>query len=199
MRRGTTTTVAAVVACGLVLAGCSGGSDEKPAADRTTSTASPSAAPARVTTRAAVRTVTGNLGAARRQALAAAVAKVVDGWLDGAYLGTFPRSDYAAAFAGFTPGAAAKARRRLALMSNAAISGRIRTAEATRRTVSLDVLSLQQRPVGVTATVDLAFRTTGTLAVNQEVTGTLDLTPVGDGWRVFGFEIARTPVPGSAS
>ncbi|GAA1967456.1 hypothetical protein GCM10009798_29760 [Nocardioides panacihumi] len=183
--------LAAVLACGIALAGCSGGSDEKPAGGGATSTPSPSAEPAKVTTQAAVATVTGNLGAARRETLAAAVAKVVDGWLDGAYLGDFPRADYKAAFAGFTPGAAGKAQRDLALMTNSAISDRITKAEATKRSISLDVLSVKQRAVGVTATVDLTFETTGALAGAQEITGTLDLTPDGAGWKIFGFDISR--------
>jgi hypothetical protein len=137
--------------------------------------------------------VTGQLGAARRVALAAAVGKVVDGWMDAAYLGDFPRTDYSAAFTGFSSGAAAKARRDLALMTSASISDRITTATATQRSVSLDVLSIKQRPVGVTATVDLTFRTTGALAGSQHVAGTLDLTPDGGVWKVFGFEITRTP------
>lgn len=191
MRRGTASALAAVLACGIALTGCSGKSEEKPAAAGTTSPASPATGPAKVTTQAAVTTVTGNLGATGRDALAAAVAKVVDGWLDGAYLGDFPRADYQAAFAGFTPGAASKAQRDLKLMTNAGISDRIATAEATKRSISLDVLSIKQRPVGVTATVDLTFNTTGALAGAQQITGTLDLTPAGSGWRIFGFDISR--------
>lgn len=191
MRRGTASALAAVLACGIALTGCSGKSDDKPAAGGPTSTSSPSAAPAKVTTQAVVATVTGNLGATGRDALAAAIAKVVDGWLDGAYLGDFPRADYKAAFAGFTPGAAGKAQRDLKLMTNAAISDRIDTAEATKRSITLDVLSVKQRPVGVTATVDLTFQTTGALAGVQEITGTLDLTPDRSGWKIFGFDVSR--------
>jgi hypothetical protein len=189
MRRGTARALAAVLTCGFALAGCSGGSDDEPAG--TGASSSPSAT-AEVTTTAEVTKVTGKLDAAGRDALAQAVTSVVDQWMDGAYLGDFPRTDYSAAFAGFTTGAAAKAQRNLALMTNSGISDRIETAEATRRSVSLDVLSVKQKPVGVTATVDLAFDTAGTLAGAQEVTGTLDLTPDGAGWKVFGFEISRS-------
>lgn len=191
MRQGTASALAVVLACGIALTGCSGKSDDRPAARDATSSASPTPEPAEVTTRAAVRTVTGNLGATGRTAIAAGISKVVDGWLDGAYLGDFPRADYKAAFAGFTPGAASKAQRDLKLMTNAAISDRIGTAEATKRSISLDVLSVKQRPVGVTATVDLTFTTTGALAGTQEVTGTLDLTPTRSGWKIFGFDISR--------
>jgi hypothetical protein len=193
MRRGTAGAAAAVLVCGMTLAGCSGGSDDKPGGDRSTSTAGASTSAAPAAPRATVATVTGRLGASGRAALAEAVGTVVDHWLDGAYLGQFPRADYSAAFAGFTPGAAAKAHRDLALMTNAGISNRIDQATATRKAISLDVLAIRQRAVGVTAKVDLAFTTTGALSGAQRVTGTLDLTPAGNGWKVFGYEIERTP------
>jgi hypothetical protein len=199
MRRGTgarrQTAAAALLASTVVLAGCSGGSDDTKREQGAGATATPSGSAAPAAARATVATVTGKLGRDRRLALADAVGTVVDGWLDGAYLGDFPRADYAAAFAGFTSGAAAKAQRQPALMTNAAISARIDRAEATRRSVTLDVLAIEQRAVGVTATVDLAFRTSGALAADQEVTGTLDLTPVHGGWKIFGFSISRTPAP----
>jgi hypothetical protein len=195
MRRGISAAAAAVLACGVALAGCSNGSEEKQGGGAPKASVSASAGTHQPATRAVVATVTGRLAADRRTALAQDIAEVVDGWLDGAYLGDFPRADYAPAFAGFTAGAAARARRELALMSNAPMSDRIDKATATKRSVSLDVLSIGRRPVGVTATVDLAFATTGDLAGPQEVTGTLDLTPVGGGWKIFGYRVSRTPVP----
>jgi hypothetical protein len=195
MRRGISAAAAAVLACGAALAGCSDDGKDEATGPAPRASASASAGTAPGPAAAVVATVTGRLPAERRSALAEQVAEVVDGWLDGAYLGDFPRADFAPAFAGFTAGAAARARRELPLMSNASMSDRIDSASATRRTISLDVLAVGRRPVGVTATVDLAFETTGTLAVPQQVTGTLDLTPVGGGWKVFGYRISRTPVP----
>jgi len=191
--------LAAVLVSGITLTACSSGSHDKPSgqgAARSDGDSGGATAPA---ARAQVATVTGRLPADGRDALAEAVGSVVDDWLDAAYLGDFPRSDYSAAFAGFTAGAATKAQDDLALMSNAAISDRIDEATETSRSVSLDVLAVKQRPVGVTATVDLAFETTGALAGPQEVTGTLDLTPDGDGWKVFAFDITRTPAAPAAS
>jgi len=199
MRRGIPAATAAVLACGVALAGCSSGRDDRQAgaAPKPSPSASASSDPA--PTQAVLATVTGRLPADRRAALTKAVTAVVDGWLDGAYLGDFPRSDYAPAFAGFTAGAAAKAQRQLALMSNAPVSDRIDSATATRRSISLDVLAVGRRAVGVTARVDLAFGTTGRLAGPQEVTGTLDLTPAAGGWKVFGYRVSRTPVPAATA
>jgi hypothetical protein len=194
MRRRTARAAGAVLTCAIGLTACSSGGDDTSSGTRPRTSAS-AGTDEEVTTQTAIATVTGRLAQDQRDALTAAVTQVVDGWLEGAYLGEFPRTDFSAAFAAFTAGAAAKAQRELPLLSNAAISDRIRTAEATRRSVSLDVLAVRQRPVGVTARVDLAFETTGELAGPQQVTGTLDLTPDGGGWKVFGFDVTRTPVP----
>jgi hypothetical protein len=196
MRRRVAGVAAAVLAGVVGLSGCRGG--EAATDGRTSVHAGPgssasSGAEEGVTTQTVIATVTGRLAGDQREALTAAITGVVDGWLDGAYLGDFPRADFSGAFSGFTAGAAAKAQRDLALMSNAAISDRIRTAEATRRSVSLDVLAVRQRPVGVTARIDVAFETTGTLTGPQQVAGTLDLTPVDGRWKVFGFDVTRTP------
>jgi hypothetical protein len=199
MRRAIPAAAAAVLACGAVLAGCSDSSDGKQASSTPKPAASASPTPDPTAQQAVVATVTGRLPAEGRTALAKEVTQVVDGWLDGAYLGAFPRTDYAPAFAGFTAGAAAKAQRELALMSNASVSDRITGATPTRRSISLDVLAVGQRPAGVTATVDLAFETAGTLAGPQEVTGTLDLTPAAGGWKIFGYRISRTPVPAASA
>ena len=193
MRRRTARLAGALLAGGICLSACSIGDHDKPSGAVPSSGASSDGAPAAVTTQTTIATVTGRLPADRRDQLTDAVTRVVDGWLDGAYLGDFPRADFSGAFSGFTRGAAAKAQRSLPLMTNAAISDRIESAQATSRSVSLDVLAVRQQPVGVTATVDLAFETTGSLTGAEQVTGTLDLTPDGDGWKVFGFDVTRTP------
>ena len=187
--RATAVALAVVLSSGL--AGCSGDDDkqEKPSA---------AASPSPVTTQTSVAALTGRLTPDAQEQLTAAVTKVVDDWFDAAFLGDFPRSDYAPAFGAFTDGAATKARQHLDLLTGAAIADRIDHAEATARTVGLDVLAVKGKPVGVTATVDLAFATTGTLAGPQRVTGTLDLTPVDGQWRVFGFDIASTTATAAA-
>src|SRR5262245_52342586 len=115
MRPGTRAVVAATVLSTITLTGCSGGSGDKPsgAASPTASSSPATLTPA--SARAAVTTVTGRLSRDRRVALADAVTEVVDRWLDGAYLGEFPRGDYSPAFADFTAGAAARAKRDIAL------------------------------------------------------------------------------------
>src|SRR3954451_4867166 len=104
MRRGIPAATAAVLACGVALAGCSSGGDDRQAGRAPKPSPSASASTDPAPTQAVLATVTGRLPADRRAALTKAVTAVVDGWLEGAYLGDFPRSDYAPAFAGFTAG-----------------------------------------------------------------------------------------------
>ncbi len=166
------------------LAGCSGTSDSD---DEQSGGPSDAGTSAPVVTVTSVASLTGDLDQTAQDQMSQAVTEVVDGWLDAAYLGEFPRTDLSDAFADFTTGAAQRAQSQLDLMSNASLSGE---ASAVSRTVSLDVLAVGQKAVGVTATVDLVY---GGDAADGEVTGSLDLTPTDAGWRVFGFEISNQP------
>lgn len=132
----------------------------------------------------------GKLAAARRDRVKEDVKAVVDRWVDAAYVGgEWPRRDFADAFPGFTPGAAAEARRDRALLTNADIGERVESVTATRRRLQLDVLVVRGRPVGVTAHVGVAFRTTGEVARTETVKGRLFLTPAGERWKVFGYDV----------
>jgi hypothetical protein len=166
---------------------CSGGDEPEPK-----TAGSPSATPAEVATAVSFGKMTGRLPAGARSALAKDVQKVVDGWLDAAYLGgDYPRTDFAGSWPGFTAGAQANARRDAALMSNQDIGAEIDGVEAERRVVRLDVLSAKKRPVGVTARVVLKFRTTGTTEQDVQVHARLFLTPGKDGWQVFGYDVRK--------
>lgn len=126
----------------------------------------------------------------KRTALKADVAAAVDPWLDDAWLGDFPRTDYASAFAGFTRGAAADAEGRdVALMTNQALSDQIDAATATRRRVKLDVFATKGRARGATAHVTLDFTTTGKVAESRRVTGDLYLAKDKGAWKVFGYDV----------
>lgn len=184
--RSLSATLAATLAAGALLTACTGGTTDEDAAP--SGTAGPEGPLATETTIAAL---TGRLDQAGQDAVAEAVTEVVDDWIDAAYLGEFPRADFAPAFAGFTPGAAAKAQR-LPGMTSAPIADRIEAAEATAREVGLDVLAVRGQPAGVTAVVNLTFETTGTLTGPQQVTGRLDLTPAEGTWKIFGFDITST-------
>ncbi len=183
--------VAAVVVVGLAAGGCSD-SDGDPAAAPSSSTSPTAEATPPVTTKVSWGELVGRLPRAQRQPLVASVRKVVDGWLDAAYLaGDYPRADFAGSWPGFTPGAQARARRDGDLMSNRDIGASIDGVEPERRAVTLDVVSVKKRPVGVTARVVLRFATTGDTPQTVRVAGRLYLTKGAQGWQVFGYDVRK--------
>jgi hypothetical protein len=130
------------------------------------------------------------LDAVHRARVKAAVTAVVDPWFDGAFLGTFPRSNWSPAFAGFTQGAAADAEHRdLDLLTNAGIADQIQSATATRRRVRVNVFTFQGHPHGVTAHVVLDFTTKGDLEEALRVRGDLYLTKDKGEWKIFGYDV----------
>ncbi len=129
------------------------------------------------------------IDAAHQAKLLAGVQDVVDPWFDGAFLGDFPRSDYAAAFTAFTAGAAADAQRDLDIMSSSGIADRIDSATATNRRVRLDVFAPDGHPRGVTANFVLDFDTAGDLEEHLRVHGALYLAKDKGEWKVFGYDV----------
>jgi len=131
-----------------------------------------------------------HLDAVRRERVKTRVTAVIDPWLDGAFLGDFPRSNWSSAFGGFTEGAAADAEHRdLDLLTNAAIADQIESATATRRRVRLDVFSFKGHPRGATAHVVLDYTTKGDLEEAMQVRGDLYLAKVKGEWKIFGYDV----------
>jgi hypothetical protein len=129
------------------------------------------------------------MNAAHQTKVVDGVGAVVDRWFEGAFLGAFPRSDFSAAFAGFTPGAATDAQRDADLMSNAGIADQIESAEATNRRVRLRVFAPEGHPRGVTAYFVLDFETVGDLEKRLRVHGALYLAKDKGEWKVFGYDV----------
>ena len=117
------------------------------------------------------------------------VTAVIDPWFDEAFLGDFPRSDFATAFAAFTRDAATDAQRDLDLLSNAGIADQIDSATATKRRVRLDVFAPEGHPRGVTANFVLDFDTAGDLEQRLRVHGALYLAKDKGEWKVFGYDV----------
>jgi hypothetical protein len=186
---------AALVIVAPVTGGCSGGDAEKPRtapSDSASASASVATTPPAVTTDVEWGELVGRISAAKRQQLAGDVQKVVDGWIDAAYLaGDYPRTDFTRSWPGFTPGAALEARRDANLTSNRDIGASIDGVQAQRRAVTLDVVSAGRRPVGVTAHVALRFTTAGATPQTVRVAGRLLLTPTRQGWQIFGYDVRK--------
>lgn len=189
-----TALTAAVLSGTLALAGC-GGEPDKPAASP-----SPSPVPApTVKSAAKLIHVQGKFPRSRHQAVATNVAKVVDRWLQAAYVGgDYPRATStftAKSFPGFSKGTIAQAGKQMSLMSNATIAPHIDGVEVVSSDVHVDLLANNNYPVGAIARVRLVYDTTGDRASRQTVRGSLDMVPTKTSWAVFGFNITREEKP----
>jgi hypothetical protein len=171
------------------IAGCDsgddiGGGEEGSPSDRATEDT-------QVTTVTTLQNVGNKLDEVRRLRVKHAVTAVVDPFFDGAFLGDFPRSDWSAAFAGFTRGAADDAQGDLDVLSNADIADQIETATATRRRVRVDVFALDGHPKGATAHFVLDFGTEGDLNATMRVRGDLYLAKDQGEWKIFGYDVGQ--------
>jgi hypothetical protein len=148
------------------------------------------AAAQEVATVTTLQAVGKQLDAVHRARVKQQVTEVIDPWFDGAFLGEFPRSNWSAAFTGFTKGAAADAEHRdLDLLTNAGIADQIDSATATRRRVRLSVFAYQGHPRGVTAHFVLDFKTKGDLEEAMRVRGDLYLAKDLGEWKIFGYDV----------
>lgn len=185
-----------VVAAILAAVGCSDtaqapGAAGRPSSEAPAAPAAPTAAP--VVTRATVSEVAGRLDAGRRLAVKDDVGRVVDGYLDGAFVaGDYPREDFSAAFTDFRERAAATAAADLDLLTNHDIGAQTTAVSATRRRVRIDVLAPGGRPRAATARFVLDLDVTGGAAAGaQRVTGSLFLTRQRGAWKVFGYDVSK--------
>ncbi|MGY0386803.1 hypothetical protein ACWZJV_07530 [Nocardioides sp. WG-D5] len=188
---------AAVLSGTLALAGCGGEPDKQAASP------SPSPVPApSVKSAAKLVHVQGKFPRSRHQAVATNVAKVVDRWLQAAYVGgDYPRATStftAKSFPGFSKGTIAQAGKQMSLMSNATIAPDIDGVEVVSSDVHVDLLASNNYPVGAVARVRLVYDTTGDLESRQTVRGSLDMVPTETSWAVFGFNITREEKPAMA-
>jgi hypothetical protein len=179
----------------VVLAACSGGDDDtsSPPADAGGQPADGATeAPAPLTTTVQMGKVRGKLPQEKKSEVRDQVGEAVDAWFDAAYVGgTYPRDDFSTAWPGFTTGAKADATGDRDLMSNQDIGAEISSVKATARRVSVDVLAVKGKAQGATARFVLKFKTDGDLQRRVEVSGRLFLTPSPDGWRIFGYDVAK--------
>ena len=178
---------ALVAAAGLLLGGCSGGDEEPAPAPAKES----SAQDVRVVTDSGIGRVRGPLSPPRRAEVVRDVTAVVDAWSTKAYGGDYPRTDFADAFAAFTPYARALALRRTSLLSNAAAGADLEAATIAKRVVRVDVLAPRGKVAGATARIRIVLDLSGETDRREVVTGRLLLSPTAKGWRVFGFDVSR--------
>jgi hypothetical protein len=168
--------------------------EESVSASPTASTATVEAKPAPVKVR--VTRVAGHLRPKGPDVLADKVGSVVSAYFAEAFLGgDYPRSDFDDAFATFSSGAAAQARRDRDLLTNRELGPTTESVVARRQTAYLSVLAPYKVAAGVTARVNLRFVADRGDEPAKEVTvkGRLMLTRKQDGgWKIFGYDLSQS-------
>lgn len=173
----------------LVLAGCSGDGDGGSGEGGGDGRSGGESASPTVATDAQVGKVRGTLKNGPAEQALAEVTAVVDAWIDAAFGGDYPRTDFTAAFAAFTKDARALAEKQAGVLTNADLGGELAAVEITERKVRVDLVGTGRKPAGATARVDVGLDLGDAGA--DRVTGRLLLSPSADGWQVFGFDVQR--------
>jgi len=182
--------LATAVLLAATAAGCTGDDDE-PKEGGTTSDAQQTSASMQV----AVTRVAGTLKGSARTALSGKVAPLLQEYVDNALLGDYPRADFAQAFSTFTKGAAKQAAGDADLLTGADFA----TAESVRAkklTAKLSVFAPGGKVAGATARIHFVLDVDG---AEVTVAGRLLLTPQRGTWRIFGYDVHRSDLAGTAA
>ena len=193
------------VAAALVLAGCTGETQQPapppspsaPSAPSTGDTATLDARPVPMKVR--VTRLHGRMKKGAQQALETKVGRTLSAYFDDAFLGgSYPRSDFDGAFRTFTRGAAEDARRDTDLLTHAELGPRTESVAPRQKSAWLSVLAPNRVAAGVTARFRLVYEAALAGDSEQRVTvqGRLLLTrEVSGDWQVFGYDVRRNAVP----
>lgn len=183
--------VAGVLACALLLTGCTGAGDadrsdqERPGGESESATA-----PLHVE----LASVAGKVPRRQRAQIRTRITAVVGGYVRDAFLGDYPRTEYRGAFGGFTDAARSRARRDRGLLTHADRGARYVGVTPRRLQVRVHAFAPRRRVLGATARIRLvllAERDDDTVQ-RVRVTGRLLLTRVRSGaFRVFGYDLRR--------
>jgi hypothetical protein len=126
-----------------------------------------------------------------------AIAKPIAAWIDGGFLKpSYPQSDFAGAFASWTPRAGELGQRDRDITTNAALGQKLVAIVADEQSATLYVFAHNGLTGGATARVALRF--TGQMSdaslVHFVVRGDLYLTRKDSQWRIFGYRLSREVV-----
>ena len=175
----------ALLAC---VAGCTG-DDEPTDADPTATPTTDTAVPLKVR----VDRVKGDLTPVSRKRVVRGIEESLQRYLDGALLGSYPRSEFA--LARFTEGAERGARGDLDLLTGRVFRG-AESVTPRQLKAMLSVLAPDGRPAGATAKVRFSLDVDGIPVV---VAGRLLLTPQKGTWRIFGYDVSSNASDAAAA
>lgn len=188
------TSAVLVLSLALGASACSGGEEDPPAPGESSvpAQATEDATTFEIQTRTTIGKQVGKLDKGDPRKLSETITGIVQRWFNAAYVGgDYPRSDFHDAFPGFTPGARDRAQQDRLLMTNKGIGARVDDVTPTESRLWLDVLAVRKKAVGVTARFRLKFETSGDYERKVRVHGRLLLSRQEDGWKIFGYDVAR--------
>lgn len=124
----------------------------------------------------------------------AAISRPIAQWIDGAFpTDGYPTDRFPAAFASWTPGAAALARRDESVTTNAALGAGVSDVILDKQRARLFIFATEGVVGGATAGVVVQF--SGVRPDGSEnrfsVEGELYLTRDGSRWQIFGYSLQR--------
>ena len=186
--------LSASLVLGLTLAGCSsdGPSDDDVSETRMDTVA---ALDTTLQVRTKMSRVLGRLSPAQRELLERDAEQLITGYLAAAYLHERPSDGYRGSFPGFTTGARELALEDVDTASDAAFSG-VDEVRSRGAVAFLSVVASEGRAVGATARIFLDLSVIeGSQDRDVEVRGRLLLSPAGDGWRIFGYDLSLDTTP----
>jgi hypothetical protein len=130
------------------------------------------------------------LSPTERDRLQTAVGDTLSAYVVGAFLGDYPRDDFVVALDSFTSGAARMAAEDLDVVTGDGF-GAADDVVATRLDARLSTFAPDDTAAGVTAAVHFEFdvvASDGSIE-RERLVGRLMLTPEGDEWKIFGYDV----------
>lgn len=183
----------------LVLGACTDDAPTPPEPPAPTeTTASPPPVPQAAPLEVRIVGVAGRLPRPARKVATRRVSDTVGDYLDGAFLGEFPRTTYAGAWTHFTPAAKRRARNDLGVLTHADRGARIASVVPLQQQVRVHALAPRRKLLGATARVRLVLRVAHADGTVQRVriAGRLLLTRAPDrSFRIFGYDLRRASGP----
>lgn len=140
------------------------------------------------------RVLGGRLPSPQRRRVTRQVEGLVSRYVEGAFLGDYPRGGFSAAFTDFSREAARKARTDRVLLTNAGSGAETETVRPLRKRAVLYVLKPHRTVAGITARIRVVFlqelADAGTRRVTVSGRLLLSRTKAGP-WEVFGYDVTR--------
>ena len=132
------------------------------------------------------------LSAEARDQLQNDVGAMLSTYVVDAFLGDYPRDDFADALDSFTKSFADRAATNLELLTGAGFGEGVERVSATKLSASISSFTPQQQVIGATAVVDFAFDVEAN-GSTSEVTrqGRLMLMPEDGKWKIFGYDLTE--------